>query len=212
MSNLQNLNPISLYLPSNNIITTPYEKVLNIINEAKRFINMMSKNQSKLIRELEWVIKIITSHSLYKYELKDLDKIEKYTKDNPDFKQFVDFVYEYNEEVIEMNKKKDMINSQSLKMSNELLQIPSFKLKRKNIQKNVNNISKRNKNLSHQKMNSFSSTFKNQNNLSLNSLKQLLKFNQNPLPNYIPLKNQNKNNNSLKSSLELKNSKIITNL
>ena len=92
-------------------------------------------------------------------------------------------------------------------MSNELLQIPSFKLKRKNIQKNVNNISKRNKNLSHQKMNSFSSTFKNQNNLSLNSLKQLLKFNQNPLPNYIPLKNQNKNNNSLKSSLELKNSK-----
>ena len=212
MSNLQNLNPLSLYLPSNNIITTPYEKVLNIINEAKRFINMMSKNQSKLIRELEWVIKIITSHSLYKYELKDLDKIEKYTKDNPDFKQFVDFVYEYNEEVIEMNKKKDMINSQSLKMSNELLQIPSFKLKRKNIQKNVNNISKRNKNLSHQKMNSFSSTFKNQNNLSLNSLKQLLKFNQNPLPNYIPLKNQNKNNNSLKSSLELKYSKIITNL
>ena len=212
MSNLQNLNPLSLYLPSNNIITTPYEKVLNIINEAKRFINMMSKNQSKLIRELEWVIKIITSHSLYKYELKDLDKIEKYTKDNPDFKQFVDFVYEYNEEVIEMNKKKDIINSQSLKMSNELLQIPSFKLKRKNIQKNVNNISKRNKNLSHQKMNSFSSTFKNQNNLSLNSLKQLLKFNQNPLPNYIPLKNQNKNNNSLKSSLELKNSKIITNL
>ena len=207
MSNLQNLNPLSLYLPSNNIITTPYEKVLNIINEAKRFINMMSKNQSKLIRELEWVIKIITSHSLYKYELKDLDKIEKYTKDNPDFKQFVDFVYEYNEEVIEMNKKKDIINSQSLKMSNELLQIPSFKLKRKNIQKNVNNISKRNKNLSHQKMNSFSSTFKNQNNLSLNSLKQLLKFNQNPLPNYIPLKNQNKNNNSLKSSLELKNSK-----
>ena len=61
-------------------------------------------------------------------------------------------------------------------------------------------------------MNSFSSRFKNQNNLSLNSLKQLLKFNQNPLPNYIPLKNQNKNNNSLKSSLELKNSKIITNL
>ena len=34
-----------------------------------------------------------------------------------------------------MNKKKDMINSQSLKISNELLQIPSFKLKRKNIKK-----------------------------------------------------------------------------
>ena len=30
-----------------------------------------------------------------------------------------------------MNKKKDMINSQSLKMPNEFLQIPSFKLKKK---------------------------------------------------------------------------------
>ena len=210
MSTLQKLNQNSLFLPTNSIITTPLEKVLNIINEAKRFINMMSKNQSKLIRELEWVIKIIASHSLYKYEIKDLDKIEKYIKDNPDFKQFVDFVYEYNEEVIEMNKKKNMINSQSVKMSNELLQIPSFKLKRKNIQQGKNNISssfKRNKGFRHQKMNSFSSTgmFKNSKNLSLNSLKQLLKFNQAPLPNYIPLKNQSKAN--LKSSLELKNTK-----
>ena len=210
MSTLQNLNQNSLYLPANSIITTPLDKVLNIINEAKRFINMMSKNQSKLIRELEWVIKVIASHSLYKYEIKDLDKIEKYTKDNPDFKQFVDFVYEYNEEVIEMNKKKNMINSQSVKMSNELLQIPSFKLKRKNIQQGKNNISssyKRNKGFSHQKMNSFSSTgmFKNSKNLSLSSLKQLLKFNQAPIPNYIPLKNQSKAN--FKSSLELKNSK-----
>ena len=59
-------------------------------------------------------------------------------------------------------------------------------------------------------MNSFSSTgmFKNSKNLSLNSLKQLLKFNQAPLPNYIPLKNQSKAN--LKSSLELKNTRSHT--
>ena len=48
----------------NNIITNPYEKALNIINEAKKFINKMSNSQVKLIRNLDWVIKIITSHSL----------------------------------------------------------------------------------------------------------------------------------------------------
>jgi hypothetical protein len=47
MSTLQKLNQNSLFLPTNSIITKPLEKVLNIINEAKRFINMMSKNQSK---------------------------------------------------------------------------------------------------------------------------------------------------------------------
>ena len=51
---------------SSSIITTPYEKVLTIINEAKKFINLMSKNQTKLIRGLEWVIKVITSHSRIK--------------------------------------------------------------------------------------------------------------------------------------------------
>ena len=96
---------------TSSIITTPYEKVLQIIKEAKSFINMMSKNQTKLIRGLEWVIKVITSHSLYRYELKDNEMIEKYSKENPNFKQFVDFVYEYNEEVIEMNKRHDIVNS-----------------------------------------------------------------------------------------------------
>ena len=105
--------PLSL---TNNIITTPYERVLNIINEAKSFINMMSKNQTKLIRGLEWVIKVITSHSLYRYELKDNEMIEKYSKENPNFKQFVDFVNAYNEDVIQMNKKTNIINSKTLKM------------------------------------------------------------------------------------------------
>ena len=95
----------------NCIITTPYEKVLSIIREAIHFINMTTKTQSKLIKELSWVIKVITSHSLYIYELKDNDAIEKYSHENPDFKQFVDFVNEYNEDVLQMNKKTNIINS-----------------------------------------------------------------------------------------------------
>ena len=45
------------------------------------------------------------------------------SRTDPDFKQFVEFVREYNEQMIEMKKKNNYIN-------NELLQKPSFKLKR----------------------------------------------------------------------------------
>ena len=89
----------------NSIIITPYEKVLTILNSVKEYINSTSNHQSKLIRDLDWVIKVITSLSLYAYELKEKDLINKLTNENEDFKQFVDFVSKYNEQVIEMNKK-----------------------------------------------------------------------------------------------------------
>ena len=86
--------------PKNNIasfITTPYERVLSIINEAKAFILSVSSTQQNLIDGLEWAIKIISSHNLYTYELKDHEETE-------DFKQFVQFVNSYND-VIPLNKK-----------------------------------------------------------------------------------------------------------
>ena len=169
--------PFSL---TNSIITTPYEKVLSIINEAKTFINMMSKNQSKLIRGLEWVIKVITSHSLYRYELKDNEMIEKYSQENPNFKQFVDFVYEYNEEVIEMNKKKNIINTQSVILSNDFLRKPSFKLKRNNFNQILksNTPVRRNKTNTNKVQNDSSTGMKIQpTNLSINSLKGMVKTN-----------------------------------
>jgi len=86
-------------------ITTPFEKVLAIINEAKTFIKSVSKDQQALIKGLEWTIKVISSHSLYAYEFKDEDYLNQMSDDNPDFKQFVDFVNSYNDQVIEMNKK-----------------------------------------------------------------------------------------------------------
>ena len=111
------------------IIITPYEKVLTILNKVKQYINSTSKRQSKLIRSLDWVIKVITSHSLYTYELKEKDLINKLTKENNDFKQFVDFVSEYNEQVIEMNKKNIFWGARTIEVANELLQKPSINLK-----------------------------------------------------------------------------------
>ena len=113
-------------------ITTPYERVLSIINEAKAFIKSVSKDQQALIKGLEWAIKVISSHSLYAYELKDQEYLNQVSEDNPDFKQFVDFVNSYNDEVIEMNKKTN-VNDTNGKKS---FQKPSLKLKRANTMKN----------------------------------------------------------------------------
>ena len=61
---------------------------------------------------------------LYSYEIKEKDYVAEMSRNDPDFKQFMNFVKEYNEQMIEMKKKNNYIN-------NELLQKPSFKLKRK---------------------------------------------------------------------------------
>ena len=115
---------------SKSIMITPYEKVLTVLNNVKQYINSTSKRQSKLVRSLDWVIKVITSHSLYAYELKEKDLISKLSKENKNFKQFVDFVSEYNEQVIEMNKKNVFWGARTIDYANELLQKPSIKLRK----------------------------------------------------------------------------------
>ena len=115
---------------SSSIIITPYEKVLTILNNVKHYINSTSKRQSKLVRSLDWVIKVITSHSLYAYELKEKELINKLTKENSDFKNFVDFVSKYNEQVIEMNKKNIILGAKTIDIANDLLQKPSINLKK----------------------------------------------------------------------------------
>ena len=105
-------------------ITTPYERVLEIINEAKAFILSVTKEQKELIKGLEWSIKVISSHSLYSCELKDQEYLDKVSEDNPEFKQFVDFVNSYNEEVIQMNKKINIIGGKS-SLNSKKLNVPS---------------------------------------------------------------------------------------
>ena len=105
-------------------ITTPYERVLEIINEAKTFILSVTKEQKELIKGLEWSIKVISSHSLYSCELKDQEYLDKESEINPEFKQFVDFVNSYNEEVIQMNRKINIIGGKS-SLNSKKLNVPS---------------------------------------------------------------------------------------
>ena len=50
------------------MITTPCEKVLKILNEIKNFLSNI-ENSKKYIYELNWVIKIISSRSLYSIQI-----------------------------------------------------------------------------------------------------------------------------------------------
>ena len=108
-------------------ITTPYERVLSIINEAKTFILSVSSSQQTLIKGLEWAIKVISSHNLYTYELKE-QEIPKDNEQSEDFKQFVQFVNSYNDVIdtkqnVNINKGKGqsfLISSLNLKRPSAL--------------------------------------------------------------------------------------------
>ena len=100
-----------------------------ILRQIKKFILNLSKDQSKLNQNLDWCIKIITSRSLYSYELKEKDNINNLSKINQEFKQLVDFVSEYNEKVIKMNRQYDYI------LTDKLLQKSSMKLNRRRIER-----------------------------------------------------------------------------
>ena len=167
--NIINANSINSQLKTTNmfyiknIIKTPYEKVLSIIQETLKTLNLANKAQSKLFTELQWVIKIIKSHLLYSYEIKEKTYVAELSKNDPDFKQFVDFVTEYNEQVIEMNRKNNFIN-------NELLQKPSFKLKRQYITNNQKIF-----NLSNKRSNSNDINKNQKEKITINCLKKVMK-------------------------------------
>ena len=126
------------------IITTPLEKVLNILYDLKLYL---SKNKNKnLMNKLEWVISIITSHSLYDYQINNSQNelVEKYQKEIPEFKHFIDYLSEYNGQIKLFKKYSDLINKTALILEDKHyasfeqlgLQYPS-----KNFKKNKNTIS-----------------------------------------------------------------------
>ena len=114
------------------IITTPYIKIISILNDVKKYIASTNRPQQKLVADIEWAIRVIKNHSLYSYEFSDKEKIEKLKSESKNFRQFADYVDKYNKEIIEMNKKNDIVLSSAAHVSSNLglFQIPSIKIKR----------------------------------------------------------------------------------
>ena len=109
------------------IFETAYEKVLFIINKVKEFIKKASSTENKLIQELDWVIKIIASKSLYTYEIVK----EELIKQNEEYNKYINFVKKYSEEIIQMNKKHDIVSGiLQIRKKGEILLKPSLFLKK----------------------------------------------------------------------------------
>ena len=182
-------------------ITTPYERVLSIINEAKAFILSVSTTQQNLIKGLEWAIKVISSHNLYAYELKDQES-SKDNEANEDFKQFVQFVNSYNDVIpTKTNEKK----GKSFLLSSNLKRPTAFKyninkieeeksvIKEENIENEKDNKddtnTKNNKNIEDKSSNVKINKSKSNNDSSMNNNKITKSFQK--------LRNNRKSNNKL---------------
>ena len=182
-------------------ITTPYERVLSIINEAKAFILSVSTTQQNLIKGLEWAIKVISSHNLYAYELKDQES-SKDNEANEDFKQFVQFVNSYNDVIpTKTNEKK----GKSFLLSSNLKRPTAFKyniskieeeksvIKEENIENEKDNKddtnTKNNKNIEDKSSNFKIHKSKSNNDSSMNNNKITKSFQK--------LRNNRKSNNKL---------------
>ena len=125
------------------LFESAYEKVLFIMNKVKDYIKKISSEETKLIEEIDWVIKVITNRSLYTMEIIK----EKLIKQNEEYDKFINFVKKYNEEVIEMNKKHDIVTTiLNLRKKEDILLKPSLVLtKIENINK-VGEMPEKNKN------------------------------------------------------------------
>ena len=115
-----------------NLITTPFPKVLSILNEAKKFISLANKPAQRLLNDICWIIKVIQNHSLYLFDFCDKEKIEELEKNNYEFREFIDLVLEYNKLVTEVGKKNSQVLSKSSKFASNLglSQDPSFQIKK----------------------------------------------------------------------------------
>ena len=178
------------------IFETAYEKVLFIINKVKDYIKSMSSSENKLIEDLDWVIKVIASRSLYTYELVK----EKMIKQTEEYNKFINFVKKYNEEVIEMNKKHDIVSGiLNIRKKEEILLKPSLFLKKMD---NINKLEE----TKPKKKNNFIYTF---GNYILKLYKEKNKNNEDKNSNLNNTENKKKQNNNKEKNKKEENKNNI---
>ena len=127
------------------IIQFPYEEVLSIINKAILFIKNASHNQQKLLDDLSWVIKIITSRTLYVYKIGEEEKAAKNGKRNSVFSKYLKFVTKYHDEIIEMNQNNIFKHDLNDGKSDNILLSSSIKLKKPPAENIRNSVRKKDK-------------------------------------------------------------------
>ena len=83
----------------NELITTPYEKVIKILLTIKKYISELNSFPKQYLIDLNWVIDIISKHKLYKYEIiNQNDLLDKYKELFPEMQHLIQYINNYNEE------------------------------------------------------------------------------------------------------------------
>ena len=102
------------------IITTPYERVLNILYDLKVYLSKKQDGEY-FFKQLDWIISVISSHSLYNYQVNNSQNeiIQKYKKEIPEFNHFIEYLSEYNGQVDLIKKYSDLINETAQKLENK---------------------------------------------------------------------------------------------
>lgn len=78
-------------------LTTPYEKVIKILNNVK-FHLQQTNAKNLLIKDLDWVIDRISSHNLYNYEISDQTKqFQQITNNSHEVKSFFEYLNNFSE-------------------------------------------------------------------------------------------------------------------
>ena len=80
----------------NEVITTPFEKVVKILNTMREYIKTLSTFPKEYLNDLNWVIDIISKHKLYKFEIVNQnDLLEKYKEAFPDMQHLIQYINNY---------------------------------------------------------------------------------------------------------------------
>jgi hypothetical protein len=129
MSDLQsmdsdNLSDVNAENFKSKALTTPFERVMNILHKIKSQLQN-DINGPSLIGELDWAIEKIQSHKLYTYENHDSEELIKLSE-NHEVKSFLDHLNYFSEskETVRRNKvSKTSFPNDQRKMKREILQV-----------------------------------------------------------------------------------------
>ena len=201
-------NQESDFISSNSkMFQSPYEKVLSILNKAIFFIKNNSDNYFNIIDDLNWVIKIIKSKTLYAYKNAEEEKVPKNGRRCSIItNKCIKFVAKYHAEVIEMNQNNILNNDSNSGKANNILLASSIKLKKSPLENETNSSIKKEKTFIKNDRKENYDDFKTNKSNNINNLQIINNFiiNNENRENKIKENNFNKSNNHFMKNSKLK--------
>lgn len=110
------------------VLTTPFEKVIRILNKTKQKLIDISYDSSinTLVQELAWAIQRIQSHNLYTYEIDDNSiEISKLSKNSHEVQSFLKYINNFSETKDFKRRNKAAAISRTVKINSKTI-LPKY--------------------------------------------------------------------------------------